>query len=52
MMSDIGLTSALRREETNAGKGGPRVTRTRTDAEEYVDIAERLRPYLDAWIDD
>jgi hypothetical protein len=31
---------------------GPRVTRTRTDAEEYVDIAERLRPYLDTRIDD
>lgn len=28
------------------------MTRTRTDAEKYVDIAERLRPYLDAHIDD
>jgi len=31
---------------------GPRVTRTPTDVEEYVDIAGRLRPYLDATIDD
>ncbi len=28
------------------------MARTRTDVEEYVDIAERLRPYLDASIDD
>ena len=28
------------------------MTRTRTDVGEYVDIAERLRPYLDASIDD
>jgi hypothetical protein len=28
------------------------VTRTRADAEEYVDITERLRPYLDASIYD
>lgn len=28
------------------------MARTRTDADEYVDIAERLRPYLDAPIDD
>jgi hypothetical protein len=27
------------------------VARTRTDVEEYVDIAERLRPYLDTSID-
>ena len=28
------------------------MTRTRTDVGEHVDIAERLRPYLDASIDD